>query len=334
MRILPSLLFSAFHIEKVCSMRNNRGLKGMALLTAIGMFCVLLAGALVTKTESGRGCGEDWPLCNGKFIPAYTIESMIEYSHRAVSGIVGILVLVTVIWVWRVVRERKDIRLYAISALFFTVLQAILGAMAVIWEQSNAVMALHFGFSLVAFASTLLLAIAIWRIHLPAHPSGWGLAYTQGLSVTKGFRNLVWVTTVYSYVVVYIGAYVRHTDSGGGCEGWPLCNGQVIPEWLDATIIAFFHRLAALALLLLTLWMVYKALRNYMEIRSIRIAGLITGGLILLQVISGGWVAFTMGNENLYLFTSLLHNVIVSGLFGILCYLSVLVWQLGGHRNA
>lgn len=312
---------------------RNTGLKWISLLTAIGMFCVLLAGALVTKTGSGRGCGDDWPLCNGKFIPAYTIESMIEYSHRAVSGIVGILVLITVIWVYRTVRQRKDVRLYAWSALFFTVLQAILGAMAVIWEQSSAVMALHFGFSLVAFASTLLLAISVWRIHLPAHLSGWGLAYNVKLQVSKGFRNLVWSTTIYSYIVVYIGAFVRHTESAGGCVGWPLCNGQVIPEWSQATSIAFFHRLAALVLLIVTLFMVYKALRNYMELKSIRIAGITIGVLILMQVFSGGWISFSMGNENLYLFTSLLHNVIVSGMFGMLCYLSILVWQLGENRN-
>lgn len=315
-------------------MHNHTGLKWVSILTAVGMFCVLLAGALVTKTESGRGCGDDWPLCNGKFIPAYTIESMIEYSHRAVSGIVGILVLVTLIWVYRTVRHRKDVRFYAWSAFFFTVLQAILGAMAVIWEQSSAVMALHFGFSLVAFASTLLLAISIWRIHLPAHSSGWGLAYHENIRVSNRFRNLVWLTTVYSYIVVYIGAFVRHTESAGGCVGWPLCNGQVIPEWSQATTVAFFHRLAALVLLILTLYMVFKALRNYMELKSIRMAGLTIGTLILMQVLSGGWIAYSMGKENLYLFTSLLHNVIVAGLFGMLCYLSVLVWQLGGNRNA
>ena len=55
--------------------------KWLAAATSIGMFLVLVNGALVTKTESGRGCGDDWPLCNGKFVPAYTLESMIEYPR-------------------------------------------------------------------------------------------------------------------------------------------------------------------------------------------------------------------------------------------------------------
>ena len=58
----------------------DRTLKWLTLLTCIGMFLVLIAGVIVTKTDSGRGCGDDFPLCNGKFVPAYTLESIIEYS--------------------------------------------------------------------------------------------------------------------------------------------------------------------------------------------------------------------------------------------------------------
>ena len=61
------------------------------------MFLVLIAGVIVTKTDSGSGCGggAGFPLCNGKFVPAYTLESIIEYSHRAITGVEGIFVLMT-----------------------------------------------------------------------------------------------------------------------------------------------------------------------------------------------------------------------------------------------
>ncbi|WJH32245.1 COX15/CtaA family protein [Paenibacillus sp. CC-CFT747] len=92
-------------------------LRKLALASCIGMFLVLLMGTLVTKTESGRGCGDDWPLCNGKFIPAYTVESMIEYSHRFVTGIEGLLVLGATVGVYLYIK-RKDARFYAASSLF------------------------------------------------------------------------------------------------------------------------------------------------------------------------------------------------------------------------
>src|SRR5690606_32169280 len=140
----------------------TRRFRIFTLITCIGMLIVLLAGALVTNTGSGLGCGDDWPLCNGKFVPAYTVESMIEYSHRFVTGIEGILVVGVFIAIYRQYKREnnaalKEPVLYAGYTLFFTVVQALMGAAAVKWPQSDPVMALHFGISLVAFATSMLL---------------------------------------------------------------------------------------------------------------------------------------------------------------------------------
>lgn len=40
-------------------------LKWLSVASSLGMLLVLVGGALVTKTESGLGCGRSWPLCNG-----------------------------------------------------------------------------------------------------------------------------------------------------------------------------------------------------------------------------------------------------------------------------
>lgn len=307
----------------------QRTFKWLAIFTAIWMFFVLLGGALVTKTDSGQGCGDDWPLCNGKFVPAYTIESMIEYSHRVVSAIVGILVVILFVWVMLKWRHRKDVVLYASTTLFFTVFQGLLGAAAVVWGQNSAVMALHFGFSLLAFSTTLLMAIAVSRIHLPSHPSGWGEeAIMNGPRVTKKFRYIVWLSTVGTYIVVYTGAYVRHTESWAGCHGWPLCNGSLWPSLSGATGIAFMHRLATLLLFILILYLFYRAFKNYGHIQEIRKSANWVFLLMILQVISGAFVVFSLTSVNMHLLSGLIHTVIVAGLFGIQCYMSVLTWQL------
>lgn len=312
----------------------NKGsfFRKLILATVIGMFFVLLGGITVTKTDSGMGCGDDWPLCNGKFLPAYTLSSIIEYSHRFVSGVVGILVLASTIAVWRRMKQRKDAKLYAGTALFFTALQALLGAAAVKWEQSSIVMALHFGFSLIAFAGTLLLAITVLRMDRPAHPDGWGEQLDAGFRVSTGFRNAVWFSLIYCYVVVYLGAFVRHTESMAGCEGWPLCSGEVIPQdWSGETSIAFIHRVAALLLLILIAWLGHIGYRRYGTVRPVRVASLSAVLLIVLQVVTGGLVALSLHHDQLYFFSSMLHTIVVSGLFGVLCYWSVLVGRLG-HR--
>lgn len=146
-------------------------------MSCIGMFLVLLAGALVTNTESGRGCGDDWPLCNGKFIPAFTLETAIEYSHRAVTGVVGIIVLATFVLTIRLFRRHghREPLWYAGLTLAFTIIQALMGAAAVMWYQSPPVMALHFGISLLAVASTVLLVIWVRR-----HSKGYDAATAPG----------------------------------------------------------------------------------------------------------------------------------------------------------
>lgn len=311
----------------------GKRLYGLALASAIGMGLVLLMGALVTKTGSGEGCGTDWPLCNGKFVPAYTIESMIEYSHRFVSGIVGLLVLAAAVGTYMLLRHSGEAMLFAFGALFFTVLQAILGALAVLYPQSEAVMALHFGFSLLAFATSLLLVVGIRTgAYVPkgqaAVKSGSGILAMNDRTagITPGLRKWIWIAAVYSYIVVYVGAFVRHTESSGGCLGWPLCNGEVVPALYGATGIAFAHRIAAVLLVVIVAAIAYKAFRTEGSPVLLRAAARWALLLTVLQVLSGATVVWTLSSD-WYLLTALMHVVLVSGLFGVLCYMCVLAWR-------
>ena len=73
--------------EGVLFLRYNKYLKWFAVASTIGMLLILLGGALVTKTDSGMGCGRHWPGCNGQLIPdEITAEVLIEFSHRLVTG--------------------------------------------------------------------------------------------------------------------------------------------------------------------------------------------------------------------------------------------------------
>lgn len=320
--------------KKLLQMTASR-YRTLTLLTCFGMFFVLIAGVLVTNTDSGRGCGTDWPLCNGRFVPAYTVESLVEYTHRLTSGLVGLLVGATflVTWFWKPAK-RKENKLYAGGALLFTVMQAILGAMAVVWEQSSLVLALHFGISLFAFTCTWLLVSLVKRQNLSGadvtdqdkvvSPSD----TQQRITLPKAlFRSTV-ALIIYCYAVVYLGAYIRHTSSGGACEGWPLCNGEVIPELSGTVGIAFFHRIAALVLfILIALLVVYlkRSAGNHSELTSIANTALV---LVVLQVLSGGLLAVTIMDEDVYIFTGLLHTIIISGLFTMLVLLAIRTKQL------
>lgn len=297
----------------------------LAWTSFIGMFLVLLAGALVTKTDSGRGCGDDWPLCNGKFIPAYTLESMIEYSHRMVTGIVGIVVLVTFLYTWRRLKHHREALGYAGGTLLFTIVQALMGAAAVKWPQQPAVMALHFGISLLAVASSMLLVVWSYRMNNRTEK-------TPSASIPRYVYSVAWGIWIYCYGVVYLGAYIRHMEADGGCMGWPLCNGQLIPYLSGASGIVFAHRVtAAILFMLIAAFDVLVRRSTSKQLHS----GLRTGAVYALvlvagQIGSGGLLTVTMNNENVYLFTSLLHNVLATVLFAVLTDIAIRSWK---HRK-
>src|SRR5262249_31863608 len=109
------------------------------------MLLVLIMGAVVTNTGSAEGCGRSWPLCNGQFVPEFTVATGIEYSHRAVTGVESLLVVaLTSAMLWR--SERTPVVL-AVLMLATLVLQAGLGAGAVLFPQSALMLATHFGVS-------------------------------------------------------------------------------------------------------------------------------------------------------------------------------------------
>lgn len=145
-------------------------LRTLSLIATILMLFLLLGGALVTKTGSADGCGDSWPLCEGELIPSeFTFEMVIELSHRAVSGVAGIVVLTLAILSWIKIGHVREVKFLAFSSVFFIVLQALIGAAAVVWGQSDFVLAAHFGISLVSFAAVFLLMLLIFELDKKLH---------------------------------------------------------------------------------------------------------------------------------------------------------------------
>src|SRR5439155_6981769 len=116
-------------------------------------------GVLVTTTGSGQGCGNSWPFCHGQIIPGViTIAGLIEYSHRVMAGADGFLVLILTICAWLMYRKDFRIKLFSFMSLLFVVLQGALGALTVVFEGTfalNWLLSIHFGLSLIAFASVI-----------------------------------------------------------------------------------------------------------------------------------------------------------------------------------
>lgn len=103
------------------------------LLLTLG---VILWGAYVRATGSGAGCGSHWPTCNGEIIPRTKtgIDTLIEFTHRATSGLVFLAALAQVVFAFRVFPKGHAIRYGAALSMFFMVTEALVGAGLVLFE--------------------------------------------------------------------------------------------------------------------------------------------------------------------------------------------------------
>jgi len=290
-------------------------LRWLGLATTMGMFLVLVMGSLVTNTGSGKGCGSTWPLCRGQFIPQFAVSTLIEWSHRAVTGVVGILIVALTVGVLALYRQRREIQILAPAMSVFLIAQAILGMIAAGHDEHPAALALHFGVSLIAFSSIALTTAFLWELG--------GAEELRDRAAPRGVTGLIWGSLGFTYLIVYLGAFVRHVSANLACGiEWPLCNGALVPplDLLNSPVGAHYaHRLAALTGTLLIVALTARAYRARGQRPDLYRGSLLALALIVLQALSGAIVLFS----RIDLLSTLLHSALVTLLFGCLSYLAL-----------
>ena len=152
---------------------------------ALSVFALLLFGAETTcpgVDRGGAGCAAlifpEWPLFDGQLIPAFAADAAVsnlqmrQFAHRIVAAIVGVIVLVTAVVVWRAARARgrsaravpgADVMLALVgtaAALF--AIQVMVGALQIWMELEWWVVSLH-----------LALGSLIWGLLWGAALVGW-----------------------------------------------------------------------------------------------------------------------------------------------------------------
>ena len=298
--------------------RLEKWIKRLSFIAMIGMFIVLMMGSTVTNTGSGEGCGRSWPLCHGKFIPEYAVETAIEFSHRIVTAVEGVLIAAVSIGAIMIRRGNRQVKVL-VGVLVFTLLfQSGLGAAAVMWPQSPWVMASHFGISMTCFAAIFLLTRYLYEPQ-----SLDGEAANRKTPPPLWFRRGAWAALVLSVIVAYIGAYMRHSGNELGCHTWPLCNGQVFPGFTGSEGVAFAHRFVALALMLLMFGLTWWARSFRTDYPQLSFVLNISSVTIVLQALAGAFVVESL----LDLWATLLHAALMAILFVMICDACRMVWS-------
>lgn len=248
--------------------QRSRMFFGLALTTALLTIGLIVFGAVVRVTDSGLGCGNEWPLCDGTiFPPLDNINAWIEWLHRLFAATIGLFGLGALIVALRAYRQANRFVLWAtLAAAALFVVQSALGALVVIYDLPPTMVTLHLGTSMLLLGALLLAVI--------------GAKYIPHVRYDRDHVTLLaYVTAALALVIILTGALVRGSGATLACPDWPLCNGQVLPfDQGQLQVVHVTHRFAVAGLgltLLMLVWYVYRA-RPAGLVRTLSLLALVT----------------------------------------------------------
>ena len=234
--------------------------QGLCWATVVSVFAMLVLGGVVRVTESGLGCGDDWPLCDGRWLPALRSDAIIEYAHRvAASFVVGPLIAATFVGAWARYRREPWIIWPATAALVLVIVQALLGAVTVTTELAGHVVMTHLAVAELTMACCVLVLVMSYRGGIRTGPPAWA----EGKA--RLFPPLALAATGALFILLLSGAYLTNTESATwACATWPLCTNEwsgVFPG-SKLAMIHMAHRYVALLAGLLVMYALHLGFRG------------------------------------------------------------------------
>jgi len=296
---MPTALEDRTAVAAGSDARARRSFGRLAVFASAYTYALIVVGGIVRISGSGLGCGDEWPRCHGSWIPPMTVSTLIEYTHRLLAAGVVFVVAAVLVLAWRG-RARAGFAgagglvRPALLAAALLVLQVVLGGVTVLLNLPAPVTVLHLGTAMALFATLLVAAVRAGALggDTAVRAAGSDPAVAAGAGRVAG---MALGGAVLAYLVVLMGALVANTQapvSGApsaaalACQGFPLCNGQLLPtgglvdiQWTHRLLayLLFFHALGAA-----------MVLRRRVAAGPLRTAGFAAVALVVTQVLVAG----------------------------------------------
>lgn len=305
-----------------------------AITVSVATFCLIIAGGLVTSTDSGLAV-PDWPLSYGQLMPPMVGGIFYEHGHRMVATFVGFLTTILAIWLWRA-EARKWVKVLGLVGLLAVIAQGVLGGLTVLYLLPTWISVSHATLAQLFFCLTIVLALVtspFWREYAPIE-----------FPPAKRTRTLAVTTTVAVFLQLILGGVMRHTGSGIAIPDFPLSYGHILPPfdssempaineyrmgWHMASVslghiwIHFAHRVGALLVALVVIMNVSHILSTYKE-SKLREPALLLAAFLVVQILLGALTVWT-GNG---IETATAHVATGALLLGLSVIISVRSFQI------
>jgi heme A synthase len=260
-------------------------IRRLALLTAAFAYALIVMCFVVRITDSGMGCGDHWPLCNGRLIPSFDdYQTVIEYFHRiAALGLTGLLLATAFV----TFSKRREPGVAGpggplgplVVAGGLLAAQVLLGAITVWIDLHASAVVLHL-LTALAFLAALLITGFRAGPRVVVAPD----------ALLRGIRAAL----LLSLVTILLGGLTATTGAAAACTGFPLCNGQLWPSSDHGGLaqLHWTHRLLAYGLFLHLVGLGFRSRRSRPAVRTAVLAAL---GVAAVQVvIAAGMVLMSL----------------------------------------
>jgi heme a synthase len=237
-------------------------------------YILIVFGGYVASSESGMGCGPEWPLCNGEVIPILENETLIEFAHRVIGLLLAILVVTLFVLIKRN-KSNKTLQTAGNWLVGLLTLQILAGAVVVVLDLPTIVITVHL---LVAMLFMLVL-LGIYRTE--SHTLiEMRLSDNRKLKVVFQLNILI----ILLLVTMGFGAFIKHEYYGLAC-GWLDCRETLLPV-TTPEILQTGHRVLAVITAAYTIFLMFKAyLNNWGPGLKKRL--LLAAAVVIIQIISG-----------------------------------------------
>src|SRR5215216_1611309 len=127
-----------------------------ALATVLSTLALIAIGSLARLHPAGSGCGNDWPLCNGSWLPQLAWAPLVEYAHRVVAITLITFAAITALTAFRTPDVSGRTRLFAAIGLAAILIQGLIGGFAARWGAPAGIAVAHLAAAILFLTFALL----------------------------------------------------------------------------------------------------------------------------------------------------------------------------------
>jgi len=274
----------------------------IAVLVAVATFLLIIVGGLVTSKGAGMSV-PDWPTTYGYNMFLFPYSRWVggifwEHSHRLIASGVGFLTLILAgVTFWK--EKRPWVRGLAVAAVLAVVVQGVLGGLRVTLYKDQ-IGIFHTALAQSFFGLLLVISAVTGRGFLNG-------AWT-GDPIASSFRRLGIAALCLTYFQLGIAATIRHQHAPLAIRDFPAAYGAFLPDTSPASMerinaerqqdrmapvsvsqihLQLTHRFGALALLVVVIVFVARAVTVTPLGHWLRGWSLLWCGAVLLQILLG-----------------------------------------------